>query len=157
MRARAEKVPVLLCPGDPGARGVAGDAVRGAGHGLVEVPAGPGLVVGQCCGERWRRAGIGHGISLTVADWPVNLRRGATAGVGARRLHTASRSTLITQCLNILAALRQMPQLLWHRDMWDRTVPSRSPWHTCRSVTWAAPVRLRPRGRLPLRWRGTGR
>ena len=33
--------------------------------------------------------------------------------VGARRLRTASRSTLITQCLNLVAALRQMPRARW--------------------------------------------
>ncbi len=59
----AEKVPVLLCPGDPGTRRIAGDVVGDIGHGLVEVLAGPCLVVGQRCGERWRGARIGHCIS----------------------------------------------------------------------------------------------
>src|SRR4029077_8615741 len=57
----AEKVPVLLCPGDSPAWRVADDVVGDVGHGIVEILAGPGLVVGQRCAERWRGAGIGHG------------------------------------------------------------------------------------------------
>ena len=43
------------------------------------------------------------------------MRHGAARrlAVCARRLHAASRSTLITQCLNLVAALRRMPQARW--------------------------------------------
>ncbi len=50
----AEEVPVLLCPGDPGTGRVAGDVVGDVSHGLVEVLAGQGLVVGPRRGEGMR-------------------------------------------------------------------------------------------------------
>ena len=83
----AEEVPVGLRPADLGTRCVAGDFVGDVGHGLVEVLAGPGLVVGQRGGERWRGGRIGHCISFPPRAVVSDLVSGGSADPGRDDRH----------------------------------------------------------------------
>ena len=68
-----------------------------------------GCLVGELDAEAAAIAGPAAGAARRLA-------------VGARTLRTANRSTLITRCLNLVAALRQVPRARWQcLNLWHRT------------------------------------